>query len=78
MWGERGACEALGGKSALDFYKETLRLQPTNTNAATHVAYDDVTEGGYVYVYTYARRICLWFMYNVQYQIGALYTSIFI
>lgn len=40
MWGERGACDELGGKSALDFYAEALRLQPQNTNAATHVAYD--------------------------------------
>jgi hypothetical protein len=46
MWGERGAVGPLGGKSALDFYSEALRLQPHNTNAATHVAYDAGAERG--------------------------------
>lgn len=46
MWGERGKCGALGGKSALDFYAAALMLQPHNTNAATHVAYDAAVEKG--------------------------------
>ena len=67
---------------ALKFYKEALRLRPTNTDAVIHVAYDDVEEVRYVYIYIYicvyvmymyiciyARRICLVFIQFILYSI---------
>jgi len=39
MFGVHGKRSELGGRSALDFYRKALALAPSNTCAATHVAF---------------------------------------
>ena len=41
MYGIQGACDELGGQTALQMYEAALALAPDNTCAATHVAFRD-------------------------------------
>ena len=43
MYGLQGGCDEFGGKGALDFYRDALKIVPSNTLALTHVAYGDRT-----------------------------------